>query len=356
MQQKYSEDLFETTKMTFGEHLEELRGSLLKAVLALVVGFLVGLYFGDRIVRWLQVPLVASLERYYQKQSETQFREIVLDRQAAGKPVPPGDPDELAEFMATESMSFDEVFLDPQTLFSELQRRYPSELDGIALPPKEAGDAQLKREGMISVFLWRPQAYDSRTKLKSLNAQEAFMIFIKASLLAGAVLASPFIFYFVWQFVAAGLYPHERRYVNVFLPVSIVLFLGGAALAFFVVFRFVLDFLFGINAWLGIDPDPRISEWLSFALLMPIGFGISFQLPLVMLFLERIGVFSVKTYLAKWRISVLVIAIISMVLTPADPFSMILMGVPLIVLYFLGIAFCHYMPRATSPFGDDAIE
>ena len=109
-------------------------------------------------------------------------------------------------------------------------------------------------------------------------------------------------------------------------------------------FPIVLNFLFDFNARLGIDPDPRISEWLSFAIFLPLGFGLSFQLPLVMLFLDRIGVLSVGTYLAKWRMAVLVIFIISMVLTPADPLSMLAMAGPLVALYFLGIALCHYFP------------
>jgi sec-independent protein translocase protein TatC len=94
-----------------------------------------------------------------------------------------------------------------------------------------------------------------------------------------------------------------------------------------------------------IDPDPRISEWLSFVLMLPLGFGISFQLPLVMLFLERIGVFDVTGYLQKWRLAVLVIFILSAVLTPADPYSLLLMALPLCVLYFGGIGLCRVMPR-----------
>ena len=79
----------------------------------------------------------------------------------------------------------------------------------------------------------------------------------------------------------------------------------------------------------------------------------SFQLPLVMLLLERIGVFSVQIYIDKWRIAILVIFVLSMFLTPSDPMSMILMGVPLTCLYFLGIVLCQYMPgRVKSPVGE----
>jgi sec-independent protein translocase protein TatC len=100
-----------------------------------------------------------------------------------------------------------------------------------------------------------------------------------------------------------------------------------------------------------IDPDPRISEWMSFVLLLPLGFGISFQLPLVMLIAERIGVVSVATYVDKWRIAVLAIFVIAMVLTPADPISMLLMAIPLTVLYFGGILMCKYLPKRRSPYG-----
>jgi sec-independent protein translocase protein TatC len=71
-----------------------------------------------------------------------------------------------------------------------------------------------------------------------------------------------------------------------------------------------------------------------------------------MLFLERIGIFTVKTYLSHWRIAVLVIAIIAMVLTPAEPYSMLMMAVPLVGLYFFGIGLCRWMPRRTTPFGE----
>ena len=156
----------------------------------------------------------------------------------------------------------------------------------------------------------------------------------------------------IWLFVAAGLYPHERKYVYVYLPFSLGLFLIGAATAFFFVFGPVLNFLLGFARMLDIAPDLRISEVISFVLFLPLGFGLAFQLPLVMLFLHRIGLFTVEAYLEKWRIAVLVIFVISMMLTPADPYSMLLMAGPLTALYFLGVAMCRWMPRGENPFNE----
>jgi sec-independent protein translocase protein TatC len=363
----YNEDLFEETKMTFGQHLEELRSSLFKAVVSLFLGFLVGLYFGENIVRVIEYPLKQSLLKYYAERDVDKLKEIIEQKKAAGEEIP-GDADQLAEFMAAHELTFDEMLIDGPALLEELKKTYPAEFNDWGKPrgekttakaeakatsrtvPEVTTPADINEKNLIRLFVWRKVKDTERARLTTLNAQEAFMIWIKAALIFGLILASPLIFWFIWDFVRVGLYPHERKYVNLFLPMSLGLFLSGAALAFFVVFRYVLDFLFGFNKMLGLEPDMRISEWLSFALFMPVGFGIAFQLPLVMLFLDRIGVFNVETYLSKWRIAILVIAIISMILTPADPMSMMLMAMPLWFLYFCGIALCKYLPRGKSPF------
>jgi sec-independent protein translocase protein TatC len=146
--------------------------------------------------------------------------------------------------------------------------------------------------------------------------------------------------------VAAGLYVHEKKWVWTFLPISIGLFFAGVFIAFFFVFDFVLDYLLQFNAWLGLDPDPRISEWLGFVLVMPIGFGLGFQQPLVMLFLERIGVFDVSAYLSQWKFAVLAIVVVSAILTPADPYSMMFLAAPLCLLYFGGVGLCRWCGAA----------
>jgi sec-independent protein translocase protein TatC len=179
------------------------------------------------------------------------------------------------------------------------------------------------------------------------KVEEAFTTYIKVTLIAGVLLASPWIYYQLWLFVSEGLYPHERKYVHVYGTMSLALFLFGAVFCFYCVFPFVLKFLLGFNASLEIHPQIRLSEWISFAVMLPVMFGISFQLPLVMLFLERISIFNADTYVEKRRLAILVIAFLSMILTPADPMSMILMLIPLVGLYELGILLCRWSPTAT---------
>lgn len=336
------EDLFRDSTMTFGEHLEELRHCLFMALIGLLVGFGIGLVIGRQVVRWIQYPMERALEDYYAQLSVERYQQGT----EGDSPTPLSD-EQIADFIASRERLFDQVYVEPEELARALGLD-PKTLAGPGQAVPAAPAAGQAEPRLVPLRIWHSVEDDSRVRAKALNFQEGFLIYIKAALLAGAVLSSPWVFWWLWTFVAAGLYPHERRYVYVFLPASLGLFLLGAATAFFFVFEPVLGFLLTYNRWLGFDPEPRISEWLSFVLILPLGFGISFQLPLVMLFLERIGVFDVATYLSKWRVSILVIFAVSMVLTPSDPYSMVLMAVPLSVLYFVGIAMCKFWPRSAE--------
>src|SRR5207302_6353208 len=114
--------------------------------------------------------------------------------------------------------------------------------------------------------------------LGALKVTEPFAVYCQVSLCCGAVLSSPWVFYQLWLFVAAGLYPHERRCVRVYLPASVGLFLAGVALCELVVLPVGVEYLLGFNEWLEVEPELRLSDWLGFALVMPLAFGISFQL------------------------------------------------------------------------------
>lgn len=335
LQRKSDEDLFRESTMSFGEHLEELRRCLFRALIGLVVCFLVGLWIGGPVVDYIQRPLRNALIAYYTTQSEKTVQGRMAELQARGYA-----PD-IVDQARDRRMLPEELYINPAELLKRLS----------IAPPEGQAAANPSETQLVPVMVWRFIDQDQRVRTSSLSAHEPFTTYIKAALLVGVILACPWIFYQIWSFVAAGLYRHERRFVYTFLPFSLALFLGGAALAFFFVFEPVLVFLFSFNSWLNIDPDPRISEWLGFVLMLPLGFGIAFQLPLVMLFLERIGVFTVQAYISKWRIAILVIFVLAMMLTPPDPWSMMLMAMPLTAIYFGGILLCLWLPRRKSPFG-----
>lgn len=315
MAKRAEDELFRSSVMTFGQHLGELRGALWRAVLGLALGCVVAFFLAEWVVRFIQVPLETALQKYYLQTAAEELHKI--------------NPNATAEetaLVTDHRMVFERVFVQQE----------------------KTGDGQAAAPKLDPVLIWHPIDDDPRTRTKALSAQESFMIWLKAVGITGLVLSSPWVFYQLWLFVAAGLYPTERHYVYVFLPFSIGLFLFGVCTAFFFVFEPILNFFFGFNRSLAIDPEPRISEWISFVLFLPIGFGVAFQLPLVMLFLERIGVFTVSMYIEHWRISVLVIWVAAAILTPADPYSIFFLAVPMMLLFFGGLALCKWWPKKSA--------
>jgi sec-independent protein translocase protein TatC len=362
------ESRLEQTKMSFGEHLEELRSALVKSLVALVIGSILGLCIGFPLVDYIQEPLRRALREHYLARAEAKQLAWLQARQDAGFEVPKNLKVAAKEAVRRGGIphdyfvAADELAASLEPLYPELAkvlRDKPAEDPG-AKPPTAQADAEVigqfaAPEGMLRLRLYEPIEDEARLNTIATDAFEPMVVYIKASFAAGLVFASPFIFYFMWQFVAAGLYRTEKQYVHVYLPLSLGLFLIGAALAYYFAFDYMLTFLFWVHEKMGIEPYPKLSDWITTVVLMPLGFGVSFQLPLVMLLLQRIGVFSIESYWRKWRIAVVVIAIASMVLTPgSDISSMLLMFVPLTGLYFLGIVLCTYMPGGSirSPLRD----
>ncbi len=348
------QDLFDDSVMTFGEHLEALRTHLIRALLGLSLGVIITMGFGETVIKIIRQPIDSALDRYAVADKKlppvhddvagfdfwksvrdwfaTQFLPPQVDEEAVATQAKINSSEVLQRTVTLELPAYDLLKqlhdLDPQ--------RYPAPDDAW----KEKTllvDAKSDDIGTIR------QAVKKINDPIALNVQEAFMTYLKVSFIAGLILTSPWVFYQLWLFVAAGLYPHERKYVYIYLPMSIFLFLGGAAFCFYGVFPTILDFLLGFNARMGITAQIRISEWINFAVLMPLLFGISFQLPLVMLFLQKISIFQASDYREKRRLAILGIAFLSMLLTPTpDPMSMMMMMGPLLALYELGILLCAY--------------
>jgi Tat protein translocase TatC len=182
--------------------------------------------------------------------------------------------------------------------------------------------------------------------LKTLSIQEGFVVYFKIAIMAGFVLSSPWVFMQIWWFVAAGLYPHEKRLVNFYLPISVILFVIGAGICQFFVIPKAVQALLWFNELIGVLPDLRLNEWLGFAIFMPVVFGLSFQTPLVMLFTYMIGLFDIESFKDKRKMAIFLMAVFAAVITPStDAFSMMFMWVPMCLLYELGILMCWYVGR-----------
>lgn len=347
------DDLFESSTMTFGEHLEELRRCLVNAILWLAAGLMIGLFFADSVIQFVQSPLEQAIQNY---QADRDLNRLGYE---------PNDPSvkPIRKFLANNALTWEIVYDIPeefQTL--TMNSIVPTDIapessdTNVPLSVKPIEMAELL-QSLPDPSSLKPkiQLRENKTGLSSLKIEEPFMIWVKAGLIVGAVLASPMILYHLWTFVAAGLHEHERKYVYIYLPVSVTLFVSGVALAFFLVLHYVLTFLLSFNAGMDVAVEPRLTYYVNFILLLPLGFGVAFQLPLVMLFLQRIGLFETEAYISSWKIAVLVIFVISMLLTPADVTSMIALAFPLILLYGLGIMMCWFIPRGRG-MGSDAYD
>jgi sec-independent protein translocase protein TatC len=332
---EYDDDFFQDTRMSCGDHLEELRWRLWRAIkglaLCLVIGFIL-----DSIGTYLDKPWIGigkPMLKIITDPVETQVREFYHERNE-------GHRERLRQ--ARENGSGDEAILQVTTI--------PITLRGPEIE-RVFGKAEVQVEQVVNPtdldIAGKQGAYQSGADktLTGLGVMEAFMVYIKVSLLCGVVIGAPWIFYQIWAFIGAGLYPHEKKLVHVYLPFSVFLFIAGCLICQFIVMPKAVAAMLTFYKWINIDPDLRLNEWLGFALVMPLVFGLSFQTPLVMLFFNRIGLFGWEVYLSKWRYALFIMACLSALLTPSvDPISMLWLLVPTFGLYMLGVYLCYVLP------------
>ncbi len=246
-----------SSKMSFFEHLEELRRRILYSLGALVVGAGVGLYYANRIYQWLAWPMMEALRK--------------------------------------EKMADRLVFTDP------------------------AGPVKL---------------------------------YIEVGLYAGVALALPFILWQLWQFVAPGLYKHERRVVVPFVVFSTLLFATGGVFAFLVLLPYTLRFLVVIGQ--PFQPMISINAYYDLAIVILFGTGLIFELPIVIFFLSLIGVVTPRFLWRNLRYAVLIIALVAAAVTPTtDIFTMCVFMIPMLLLYVASIGVSYFVVRrkrrAASP-------
>jgi sec-independent protein translocase protein TatC len=174
-----------------------------------------------------------------------------------------------------------------------------------------------------------------------LNPTDAFMVRLKAAIVAGILIGLPFLFYQMWAFVAPGLYRREKRYVFSFVILATLSFFCGASFGFFVMLPFGIKFLLGYQTDI-LKPTLAVGQYFGFIFKMLLAFGLVFELPLVSFFLAKMGVITSAFLRDKRRYSYVIIFMVAAVLTPPDIFSQILMAIPLIFLYELSIIVCRF--------------
>ncbi|WP_151774718.1 twin-arginine translocase subunit TatC [Streptomyces abyssomicinicus] len=165
-----------------------------------------------------------------------------------------------------------------------------------------------------------------------------FTVTVKVSLMAGLIIASPVWLYQLWAFVAPGLHQHERKYTYAFVAAAVPLFVGGAALAYVVL-------PVSVQVLLSLTPDVAsnmltLDDVLDFTVRMVLIFGLAFELPLLLIMLNMVGVVTGKRMASWWRGVVMGVFVFGAVATPTtDPVGMIALSGPIVVLFFLAVGF-----------------
>jgi sec-independent protein translocase protein TatC len=188
------------------------------------------------------------------------------------------------------------------------------------------------------------KAHNLDQTLVYLNPTDPFNMYLKVALIAGIFVASPFVLYQVWAFIAPGLYRHEKRYVMPFMASTIFLFLLGGLFGYKMVYPAALDFLIGFGQQF--KPMITIGEYTDLFMTIIIGLGVIFEMPIIVFFLSLMGIVSAKWMWNNLRYSVLVIFVIAAILTPTtDIMNMCLFAAPMVGLYLLSIG----IARLVSP-------
>lgn len=229
----------------------------------------------------------------------------------------------------------------------ELRRRLLYSMAALAV----AFGVSLYFSEQIFAFLVQPLLKAGQGTLIYTQIFEAFFVQIKIAFFAAMMLAFPIIANQLWQFVAPGLYKKERRALLPFLIATPVLFLMGAALAYFVAIPLALHYLLGFSGVVGgvkREALPAIGYYLSFIMQFMFGFGLAFLLPVLLMLLERAGIVTRKQLVSARRYAIVASTAIAAVLTPPDLMSQLLLAVPMIVLYELALIGIWFTERARA--------
>jgi len=352
------------TRMSIGQHLEELRWHVLKAVGYVFVAFLLAFY--------LQAPLLDVATWPYERAAknvrdtraipgvEAELREVLveisdgyseLDQELnkAAKDelflldkLDPGQLTEKLEALQVEQGKLKEEIAALQAKQAEVRERETEVSFDEVLSMRAEREALLARQdeleakvdGLVGPFKDR-MARLPRMELTQIRPQEAFLSALKLSLVVALFCASPLVARELWSFVGKGLYTHEKKYVRFFAPLTVVAFGIGTMFGYFVLIPYGVEFLIGYLP--DVSGSISFGEYLKLFTLLTVLVGIIFELPLVMVFLTLIGVGNAALYRRYAKYWFMAAFVIGAVLTPPDPVTQILMAVPLVGLFWVGV-------------------
>lgn len=185
--------------------------------------------------------------------------------------------------------------------------------------------------------------------LVQITITEAFFTKLKISLIAGLIIAMPIIIWQIFSFILPALTPQEKRLLYILFPMTVVAFVTGIVFCYLVVLRFAILFLIG-SAGAGLTPMISVSKYISFLISFVLPFGFIFEMPLVSVFLTRLGIINHVMLASKRKYAVLMVVTIAAALTPGpDVVSQLLMAGPMLILYEISIIVSRIFAKKQKP-------
>ncbi|MFS1516498.1 twin-arginine translocase subunit TatC [Bacillus sp. SCS-151] len=188
------------------------------------------------------------------------------------------------------------------------------------------------------IIVYLQQADEAKElTMNAFSLTDPIKIYMQFAFIIAFVITAPVILYQLWAFISPGLYEKERKITLSYIPISVLLFLGGVSFSYFILFPFVIEFMTRISERLTVNQVIGINEYFQFLFKITIPFGILFQLPVVVMFLTRLGIVS-PMFLAKIRkYAYFVLLVIAAFITPPELISHLMVTIPLFILYEISI-------------------
>lgn len=199
-----------------------------------------------------------------------------------------------------------------------------------------AGICLIFAKQLIQLLLWPTTRVNLPLDIQVLKVQGMFIVTLEVAFFGGIILSLPFILYQIWLFVAPGLYPKERRYVPRLITFATTLFLMGVAFAYFFILPFALNFFLSL-APETVKTNIAIDFYIGFTIRLLVIFGIIFELPVLSYFLSKLGLIRPAMMRKYRKHAIVIIFVLAALLTPPDPFTQVMLAIPLIVLYEFSI-------------------
>ena len=327
----------------FLEHLEDLRSTITRILITLLIATLVCFALRDSLMAILRRPvervwLVNQAERMPKAGALPKPLDVDTWEKAKrlADSISPLPPEERAAFFRQ---------LDSPDLRFHVQSVYiyraalslPKDHRTAFLDAVPNLDPDLRKQ-VTGLLEKEPSALtedrEAPRMMGAFNPTEAFMLSIKLAFFAGIVVSFPLLLFFILQFVVPGLHKNEKRAIFPALGIAFALFIGGVLFAYFAVLPRVLAFFFNYGKEMGIANEWRIGYYISFATQFTLIFGLGFELPVVVMTLVKLGLLGYETMRNTRSYAILAIAVVAMVITPTpDAFTMCLLAVPMIILY-----------------------